>query len=81
MKKTKEMCRGCYNNFYNGNNSYGVKECWSFKDAKIIDRIEVSIHEFPPYDKKRKRKFLNCFHRQGYAYIRPENLNNDGYIS
>ena len=32
------MCSGCYNNFYNGNNELGIKECWSFKSSKIVLR-------------------------------------------
>ena len=68
MGDVRDMCRGCRNNFYNGNNELGVKECWSFKDAKIEMRKEVSINQVPPWNQK-ARKFLSCFHRQGYVYV------------
>lgn len=35
MKSTKR-CSGCRNDFYNGNNQYGISECWSVKDAKVV---------------------------------------------
>lgn len=35
MNKTKELCRGCTNNFYNGE---GAAECWSYKGAKVVRR-------------------------------------------
>lgn len=69
MSKQK-YCSGCYNNFYNGNNQYGVKVCWSLKDARVVFKTEVSIHQVPPYGQK-PRRTLNCFHRTGYAQLEP----------
>ena len=37
LKPKKSMCRGCRDDFYNGGNPYGTKECWHFKDAKVVD--------------------------------------------
>ena len=36
MPKSKSMCSGCYNNFYNLNREGG---CWSFAKAKIVKRF------------------------------------------
>ena len=35
-KPTKRNCIGCRDNFYNGNNNLGVKECWGFKTAELV---------------------------------------------
>ena len=35
IRKTKDLCRGCRNDFYNGE---GAAECWSYKDAKAVRR-------------------------------------------
>lgn len=80
MTKTDKlkMCIGCRDNFYNGNNPYGVKECWALKTAKVVQRVEVSIHQVPPW-KQPPSKYLSCYHSQGYCYIDPKTLNKDGY--
>jgi len=38
LKPKKTMCRGCRQNFYNGNNNLNVSSCWNFKDAKVCDK-------------------------------------------
>ncbi len=40
MRSTKK-CAGCRENFYNGNNELGIKECWLLKDAKIVTRYKI----------------------------------------
>jgi len=67
MKDTKN-CIGCENNFYNGNNPYNVKVCWSLKDAKLILRKRVHINQIPPW-KQKPSKVLSCYHQKGYAFI------------
>jgi hypothetical protein len=37
-RKSTALCEGCHDNFYNGNNKLGVKECWSLKSAKVVRR-------------------------------------------
>ena len=66
--KRDKYCGGCENNFYNGNNQYGVKVCWSLKDAKTVLKKEVPIHQVPPWNQK-PRRVLTCFHRKGYAQL------------
>ena len=71
MTKSKDLCSGCRNDPYN----YGgfcefnkTKECWSFKNAKIVKRREISIHASPPHDNKPIKKVLNCYNKKGYVY-------------
>jgi hypothetical protein len=75
----KQHCNGCRNNFYNSNNGLGVKECWSFEDAKIVWRIPIGNWETPPYKHKAIR-IPNCYHTesQGTHYIKKESLDSRG---
>ena len=66
---TKKHCAGCRNNFYNGNNELGVKECWLFKTAKIVWRKEVHIDQIPPWTQA-ARRFPNCYHRAHFCYLK-----------
>jgi hypothetical protein len=65
MAKTKQMCCGCYNNFYNINIDGG---CWSYKDAKIVTKVEVGTWQDPPY-LWTPIKILNCFHKTGSSFL------------
>ncbi|MCK5333482.1 MAG: hypothetical protein KAJ24_03140 [Candidatus Aenigmarchaeota archaeon] len=67
MKPTKEDCQGCEDNFYNGNNPYGVKECMRFKDAKIVSMRAVPVSQAPPWNQP-KTKVPDCYRRKGYYY-------------
>lgn len=40
-KHDKKYCRGCRDDFYNGKNSIGVKECWSYPTAKVVRRYKI----------------------------------------
>lgn len=78
----KKHCQGCRNHFYNGNNGLGVKECWSFKEAKLVWRIPVGMWENPPYKNKKKQKVPECWHGEGCnrtIYVKPEAIARDGY--
>lgn len=62
LRPNKSMCDGCRNDFYNGNNPYDVKECWSFKDAQVVDKVgHSSIHVCGGPDTKMV-KTLSCWH-------------------
>ncbi len=40
----KKHCRGCKDNFYNGNNPLGVSQCWSFDpNKKLVTRFVLSV--------------------------------------
>ena len=78
----KKHCSGCRNNFYNGNNNFGVKECWSLKGAKLVSRIPIGHWENPPYLNKKKVKVLNCWHGEGSNrthYVDPSTITSEGY--
>jgi len=66
MEADKKYCIGCDQNFYNGNNPLGIKECWHFKDAKVATRYCIGINT--PQDRKEnfwKVKTLNCHTETG----------------
>lgn len=70
-KKSKDMCVGCRNNFYNeGNNELGVKECWSFKKAKVCTRWKLHWWTQPTVRGAFQEVVtLDCHHRPGqYAF-------------
>jgi len=66
VAKSKAMCVGCRDNFYNHNQPDG---CWCFASAKIVRRVRVGIWEPPPYSRDRAEKYLSCFTRDGYAML------------
>ena len=67
----RKHCTGCRNNFYNGNNDLGVKECWSMKDAKLIMRKEVHIDQMPPW-KQKAIELPNCYSKERFVYVAPD---------
>lgn len=70
MKKDKQYCIGCHDDFYNGNNEMGIPECWGFKSAKVVSRF--SIGWWIPQDNKdnfSKVTTHNCHKEPGrYGY-------------
>ncbi len=68
MKKGKSMCAGCWNNFYNGNNPYGISECWNLKRAEVVKRKKIPISLPPPYDHIKPCKVLSCYGEKGYVF-------------
>lgn len=78
----RKHCPGCRNNFYNGNNNLGIKQCWSLKDAKLVSRVPVGHWENPPYLNKKIVKVPNCWHGEGSDrthYVDPKSITSDGY--
>ena len=73
IKMTKARCAGCEDNFYNGNNSLGVKECWLFKTANIIERKRVPIWQRPPWPHP-SEMLPNCYREKGYAIMNGDPL-------
>ena len=65
-EKTKKMCVGCHDDFYNHTQQHG---CWSFGNATIVKRVRVGIREPPPYSPNREQDYLSCYHAQGYAML------------
>jgi len=70
-EKKLDMCSGCRNNFYNGNNSLGVKECWLLKNAKVVKKKRVGIYQLPPWTQA-PIKVLSCYHQDKYVFVDPK---------
>jgi len=73
MTKNEKLkyCKGCEQNFYNGNNNLGVNECWHLQSAKIVLKKEVHINQQPPWNQK-AQKFLDCYKAKGFVYVNPD---------
>lgn len=67
MKKSKQMCAGCYNDQYNYGLG-GAKECWSYNTASVKFRKAVHINQMPPW-KQDSQQMLSCYHRPQWCYI------------
>jgi len=65
--KTKVMCRGCHDDFYNHLEPNG---CWSFSDATIVTRVRVAVWEPPPYSPNRAEECLSCYRPLGCVMLR-----------
>lgn len=39
--KSKAMCEGCRNNYYNTPGPHGAPQCWSYKDAQVVRRWRI----------------------------------------
>ena len=68
--KKLKYCSGCREDFYNGNNDMGIKECWHLKSAKLVLKKEVHIDQRPPW-KQKPRRFLSCYKRPRHIYVGP----------
>jgi len=77
----RKYCSGCRNDFYNGNNPHGVKECCFRKNGKVVWRIRIGNFENPPYRNKKKFRAASCWHAEscGDLFIDPNILTSEGY--
>jgi hypothetical protein len=71
-------CDGCHNDFYNGHNDIGVKQCWALKDATLEPRLLINVEQAPPYRQKPTLR-PTCYKAQRYVTVKPEALDKDGY--
>ena len=65
MPKSKSLCSGCYNNFYNNKLEEG---CWSYKNAKVVRRLRVGTWQPPPYH-WHPESCLTCYSPPGYSML------------
>jgi len=72
MNKSKTLCIGCNDDFYNGKNDLGIEECWCFEDAEIVEKRKVPITMRPPWDGLPLEPRLSCFRQKGYVFIPEE---------
>lgn len=72
VKKSKAFCQGCTDDFYNGHNDLGVKECWSYPRATVVKAYRIGW--WTPCDSKKnftRVVTLDCHHAPGrYAQYR-----------
>ena len=66
----REMCAGCKDNFYNGGNPYGVKECWNLTSATVVSRVQVHIDQVPPWTQE-PVNVLSCYKQNHYVFVDP----------
>ncbi len=66
------LCAGCHNNFYNGNNPYGIERCWSLKSAEPVEAKFVHMNDVPPWDRQPVEDTLSCYRRPDHIKVRPE---------
>lgn len=78
-KITKDDCDGCRDDFYNGKNDLGVKECWRFKSATFGEYRLIHINQPPPYLRIKVEKLPKCFHRPQFVKVAPEALDEKGF--
>ena len=69
----QKYCSGCEDNFYNGNNTVGVTECWNLDTAKVIKKKKVGIEDVPPWNHQPIVTTLSCFHQKGYIFLTDPN--------
>jgi hypothetical protein len=69
-----KYCVGCHSNFYNGNNPYGIEECWSLSGAKLVLKKKVPLSQTPPW-KQPPIKVLDCCKYDGYVLVGPNQDN------
>lgn len=86
-KMNKKHCVGCYQDRYNhkgmcerpGIDAVVVSnECWNLERAKRVRKVEIPIHQIPPYTQK-SIWVPDCYSKTGFVYISPNNIKN-GYI-
>lgn len=64
-------CIGCRDNFYNGNNQYGIQCCWNMGSARLVRRKRVHINDIPPWRWQPVYTVPDCFRMAGYVHVRP----------
>ena len=67
MKKSKDLCSGCYNDSYN-HGLGGSKECWSFESAKVVKRKKVHIDQVPPWEQE-AIEVLDCRTERRFVFV------------
>ncbi len=69
-EKTKTLCSGCRDDFYNRNRPEG---CWQFAKAKLVQLTIVGIWQNPPY-KWQPQDTLSCHNPDGSVWIKEDDV-------
>ena len=83
-KPTRADCEGCRNDFYNHNNMGlnmvdGKPQCWSLNDATMVRAMDIHIDQRPPYKGERLVSRPDCYKRQCFVRVKPEQLTREGF--
>ena len=68
--KSKTLCHGCRDDFYNGRHNCTQEGCWSFDGAEVIKRKRVPMDQRPPW-KQKAQWFLSCRTEAGAIFVAP----------
>ena len=68
--KSRSLCSGCRDDFYNGHNNLGVNKCWSFDESEIVKVIQVGYWERPPYTDRQIEKRLSCYRKKDCIFYK-----------
>ena len=68
--KTKSMCSGCRDDYYNHNCPDG---CWCFATAKVVERTKVGVWQNPPYSWQ-PQATLSCHSPDGSVWIKEDDV-------
>ncbi len=72
-------CSGCTNDFYNGHNDLGVKQCWSLPNAELVPRLLIHINQSPPYKGMKTEQVPQCYKRPHFVTVKTESLTAEGF--
>lgn len=62
-------CRGCNNDFYNGNNELGIKRCWSLDEARLVTRYRIAVDVRPDVPGAFTSVIVpNCYRQKGQSF-------------
>lgn len=70
-EEKKRHCKGCRNDFYNGDNPYGIQDCWSLEGAELVYKKEVHINQRPPWNQN-AIQVLDCYRKPQHVYVDPD---------
>ncbi|KKM07632.1 hypothetical protein LCGC14_1731960 [marine sediment metagenome] len=65
MEKSKKLCQGCRDDYYNHHRDEG---CWSFANAEVVQLQRVGICDSPPYEWN-PEVHLSCYCADGCAML------------
>lgn len=78
-KLDRKHCVGCEDDFYNGNNPYGIQECWGRTGAKFDNYRLVHVDLPPPYLGLEIQKLPTCYKKKRHVKVKPEALDSRGF--
>lgn len=78
-KPTTRDCAGCRDDFYNGRNDLGVKQCWSLESAEFTKARDIPVDLRPPYTGIPLTTRPSCWRGNRVVRVKPEALTADGF--